>query len=283
MKRVGIIGTGIMGGGMALQLLRSGFSVVVWNRTAEKARPLVELGATAAATPAAVAAQADSVIVMVRDDAAVREVVLGPVGALNGARPGTTIINCSTVTPGLGRQVGAAVEARGCHFMDAPVTGSRDAAASGKLGFLVSGRSEVVKSQTDILKALGQTITNFGELGNSAIFKLANNQLAATLLRAMGESLALCAAAGLERQTVVESLVTTTARVCGLKKDKLVQRDWRTDFALELMLKDLDQALATAADMRVPVPLVASTREIYRKAVEAGRGGLDFTAVTESD
>jgi 3-hydroxyisobutyrate dehydrogenase-like beta-hydroxyacid dehydrogenase len=282
MKRVGVVGTGIMGGGMAAQLLRSGFPVLVWNRTAEKTQPLVALGATAVATPAELAAQVESVIVMVRDDASVREVVLGPAGVLSGARPGTTIINSSTVTPALAREVGAAVEARGCHFLDAPVTGSKAAAASGKLGVLVSGKPEVIESQSDILRSLGQTITNFGALGNSAVFKLANNQLAATLVRALGESLALCAAAGLDRQTVVESLVTTVTRVCGLKKDKLMQRDWSTDFALELMLKDLDQALQAAAELRVATPLVSSVREIYRQAVERGRGALDFAAVTES-
>jgi len=281
MKRVGVIGTGIMGGGMAEQLLRKEYPVVVWNRNVEKTKRLLALGATGAATPAELAAQVETILVVVRDDAAVREVILGAEGALSGARPGTTIINSSTVTPALVREVSAAVEARACSFIDAPVTGSRAAAASGKLGFLVSGRPEVIQSQTDILNALGQSITVFGTLGHSAVFKLANNQLAATLVRAMGESLALCDAAGLSREVTVESLVTTATRVCGLKKDKLIHRDWSTDFALELMLKDLDQALSTAADMNVSMPLIAAVREVYRKAAEGGRGALDFAAVTE--
>lgn len=281
MKRVGVIGTGIMGGGMAGQLLRSGYPVVVWNRNAEKIKPLVAQGAVAAATPAELAAQSDVIFVMVRDDDAVREVVQGPAGALSKIRPGTTLINSSTVTPRLVREVGAAVEARGCAFFDAPVVGSKAAAASGKLGFFVSGRPEVIGAQTDLLNVLGQSILNLGALGNSAVFKLANNQLGATIVRAMGESLALCEAAGLARETVMEALAGTAQRVCGLKKDKIIRRDWSTDFALELMFKDLNLALSTAGDLKVSMPLIASSREAYRKAVEGGRGALDFAAITE--
>jgi 3-hydroxyisobutyrate dehydrogenase len=280
-KTVGVIGTGIMGAGMAEQLLKQGFPVVVWNRTADKTTPLVKLGAKAAGSPAELASQVDTILLVVRDDAAVWAVVLSPEGALRKARPGTAFINMSTVTPALARKVGAAIEAQGCAFMEAPMTGSKAAAASGKLGFLVSGSPEVVKSQLDILRVLGQTITDFGPLGNSAVFKLANNQLAATLIRAMGESLALTEAAGLERELVVESLVTTATRVCGLKKDKLLRRDWSTDFALDLMCKDLDQALQTSAELKVPAPLVAAVRDIYRKAAEGGGAELDFAAVGE--
>jgi 3-hydroxyisobutyrate dehydrogenase-like beta-hydroxyacid dehydrogenase len=281
MKTIGVIGTGIMGGGMAEQLLRKGYPVVVWNRNAAKIQPFVAQGATAAASLADLGVQADVVIVVVRDDAAVREVVLGPGGALSQARPGTTFINSSTVTPGLVQEVGAAVEARGCKFFDAPVTGSKVAAASGKLGFIVSGRPEVIEAQKDVLDTLGQSVLNLGALGTSAVFKLANNQLAATIVRAMGESLALCEAAGLKRDTVVEALAGTAQRVCGLKKDKIIQRDWSTDFALDLMLKDLSQAMDTAAKMNVSMPLISASKEIYRSAFNSGKGEQDFAVVAE--
>jgi 3-hydroxyisobutyrate dehydrogenase-like beta-hydroxyacid dehydrogenase len=270
-----------MGGGMAEQLLRKGYPVVVWNRKAAKTQPIIAQGATVASTPAELAAQTDVVLVVVRDDAAVREVILGHSGALSKARPGTTFINSSTVTPGLVREVGAAVEARGCSFLDAPVTGSKAAAAGGKLGFIVSGRPEVVEAQMDVLNALGQSVLNLGALGNSAVFKLANNQLAATIIRAIGESLALCEAAGLKRETVVEALAGTAQRVCGLKKDKIINRDWSTDFALDLMLKDLNQAIDTAVAMKVPMPLITASRDVYRKAFDSGMGEQDFAVVTE--
>jgi 3-hydroxyisobutyrate dehydrogenase len=281
MKRVGLIGVGIMGGGMAEQLLRKGFPVVVCDRDPEKVARLLKLGARGAGSPAELAPQVDTILLALRDDATVRAVILGPEGALSRARPGTTFINVSTVTPALVREVAAALEARECALLDAPMTGSKAAAASGKLGFLVSGRPEVVQSQLDILNALGQTITDLGPLGHSAVFKLANNQLAATIIRAMGESIALCEEAGLKREVVVEALVATASRVCGLKKDKLLHRDWSTDFALDLMCKDLDQALQTAAELNVPMPLMAAVREIYRRAADAGAGELDCAAVVE--
>ena len=110
----------------------------------------------------------------------------------------------------------------------------------------------------------------------------ANNQLAAVLVRSMGESIALCEAAGLDRATVVEALVTTATRVCGLKKEKLLKRDWSTDFALSLMLKDIDLVLSTAAQLNVAMPQLATAREIYRQAEARGAGDMDFAAVIET-
>ncbi len=279
-QRVAVIGCGIMGGGIARQLLRSGFAVVVYNRTERKVKPLVEAGAAAAASPAEAAAQAGTVIIMLRDDASVRWAVLGEGGALGAARPGTVFINMSTVTPALVREIGAAVEARGCGYLDVPVTGSKAAAAEGRLGLLASGREEVLECRRDVLSAVG-VITPFGPLGHSAAFKLANNQLAAALIRAMGEGVALCEAAGLGRAMVIEALTATASRVCALKKDKMIGRDWSTDFALSLMVKDLDQAAETAAALNVPMPLLGAVREIYRDAERRGAGELDFAAVGE--
>lgn len=280
-KRVGVIGCGIMGGAMAGRLMSEGFPVVVYNRDPAKVKPLVEAGATAASSVAELAAQADPVITMLRDDAAVRWAVLGGGGALGAARPGTVFINMSTVTPALVRELGAAIERRGCRFLDAPVTGSKAAAASGKLGLLVSGPAEVLESVREVLSALG-SITPFGPLGHSATFKLANNQLAAVLIRAIGEGIALCEAAGLDRATVVEGLTATAPRVCVFNKEKLLNRDWSTDFALNMMLKDLDQASQAAAELGVKMPLLETAREIYRKADRSGAGEIHFAAVVET-
>ena len=161
------------------------------------------------------------------------------------------------------------------------MTGSKAAAASGKLGFLVSGRLDVLESQRELLNVLGTTITEFGAVGNSATYKLANNQVAATLIRAIGESLTLCQAAGLDRAMVMEALTVTASRVCALKKDKLANRDWSADFTTDLMVKDLTQALDTAAQLNVKMPLLEVTRELYKKASEAGAAHLDFAAVAD--
>jgi 3-hydroxyisobutyrate dehydrogenase len=279
MRRVGIVGTGIMGGGMAGQLLRNGWPVTVWNRDASKTERLVSLGAVRAAAIAELAAQCDSVIICLRDDATLRHAVLGSGAALDHARPGTAFINTTTVTPACAREVCAAVEARGCIFLDAPMTGSKAAAAGGKLGLLVSGRPEAIASQRDLLNAVAASILELGPVGNSAAFKLANNQVAATLVRAIGESLALCEAAGLDRALVVEALSGTASRVCGLKKEKLAQRDWSAEFTTDLMLKDLDQTLDTAARLGIRMPLAEATRAIYREACARGAAQSDFAAV----
>jgi 3-hydroxyisobutyrate dehydrogenase len=244
-----------------------------------KTESLVSQGAIRAATIAELAAQCDSVIVCLRDDATLRDAVLGPEAALAHARPGTAFINTTTVTPACAREVGAAVEAAGCAFLDAPMTGSKAAAAAGKLGLLVSGRSEAIASQRDLLDTLAASILEFGPVGNSAAFKLANNQVAATLVRAIGESLSLCEAAGLDRALVVEALSATASRVCGLKKDKLAQRDWSAEFTADLMLKDLNQTLDTAARLGVRMPLAEATRAIYREACIRGAAQSDFAAV----
>lgn len=281
MKTVGMIGTGIMGGGMAKRLLSKGFAVVVYNRTTDKTKPLTELGATLGNTPADVGAQCDTVILCVRDDASLKEVMLSPEGALARVRPGTTFINTSTVTPGAVTTVAEAVEAKGCTMLDVPLAGSRAAAEAGALVLLVSGAREIVDLQRDIFDTIGQTFTYFGPLGRSAVFKLANNQFAATILKAIGESIALCEAAGLDRASVVEALAQTASRVCGLKKDKLIKRDWSTDFALELMYKDLAQARETAQSLQVEMPLLDTIARMYGEAAEKDVGQMDFAAITE--
>jgi 3-hydroxyisobutyrate dehydrogenase len=210
-----------------------------------------------------------------------RDAVLGSGALLANLRPDTVVINVTTVTPKCAKEVGAAVEAKGCGFLDAPMTGSKVAAASGKLGFLVSGRLDVLESQRELLNVLGATITEFGALGNSATFKLVNNQVAATLIRAIGEGLALCEAAGLNRAFVMEALTATASRVCGLKKDKLVHREWSADFTTDLMVKDLSQAIQTAAELKVNMPLLERTLELYSRASASGASQQDFAAATD--
>ena len=207
--------------------------------------------------------------------------MLGPNGSLSRVRSGTTFINTSTVTPGAVTAVAEAVEDKGCQMLDVPLAGSRAAAEGGGLILLVSGAQEVVDAQRDVFDAISQNVVYFGALGRSAVFKLANNQLSATLLRAMGESIALCEAVGLDRAVVVEALSQTASRVCGLKKDKLIKHDWSTDFALELMYKDLAQARETAQSLRVEMPLLETIAAMYREAAQGPLGQKDFAAITE--
>ncbi len=282
MKRIGFAGLGIMGSGMAANLIKKGYQVTVWNRSSDKCEPLAEMGAEVAATPAELAARSEVVISMVRDDAAVRELLSGPQGAFNGAEPGTTFIECSTVTPGLVREMVEIAKAKKFQYLDAPVTGSKGAAAGGQLNFLVGGPAEVLEAQRDVLEAMGQSITHFGPNGSSAYFKLANNQLAGAMLATLGESLAMVEEAGINREVALEALVGTVTRVMGLKKAKVLNEDWSTEFALELMHKDLTQALIAANDFDLPMPIIAAARETFQRAKLQGLAKEDFAAVTKA-
>jgi 3-hydroxyisobutyrate dehydrogenase len=281
MKKVGLIGLGIMGGGMAGQLLAKGYSLTVWNRDASKAKDLVEKGAKLAASPAELAGEVEVVLSMVRDDAAVREVLLGQNGALSAARSGTAFIDLSTTGPKVAHELAEAAKAKGCSFLHAPVTGSKDAAASGKLNLLVGGDEADLAAQREVLEAISASITLVGPVGSSAVLKLANNQFAAVMIAALGESLALGEAAGLKREMLLNVMEGTVNRVYALKKAKIANRDWSTEFALDLMHKDMTLTLQAANDATIPMPIGAVARESFQQARSEGKGSLDFSSVAE--
>lgn len=281
MKKVGFMGLGIMGGGMAGQLIEKGFELTVWNRNRSKMKPLVEKGAKPAESPADLASQVEVVITMLRDDAVVREILLGEQGAIKAAKPGTVFIDMSTVTPMMARELAAACQAKGLLFLDAPVTGSKGAAASGQLSILVGGEASTLDAVRDILAAMSQSISHIGPNGSSAVLKLANNQLCGVLLASLGESLSLCQAAGLNREMVLETLVSTVGRVSAMKKSKIMQRDYSTDFALDLIFKDITQTLQAANEVTLPMPILAATREVIQQARKDGKGGQDFSVIAD--
>jgi 3-hydroxyisobutyrate dehydrogenase len=279
MKRIGFVGLGIMGSGMAASLLGKGYPLTVWNRTRSRCAPLVEKGATEAPDLASVAAASQLIISMLRDDAVVRRVVKE--GLLPHAAPGTTLIDMSTVTPRMCRELAAAAGSQGCQLLDAPVMGSKEAAAGGQLIIMVGGDAQILEAHFDVLSAMGQKVIHVGPNGSSAFLKLACNQLVAGVMAAIGEGLELAARGGVDRQTAVDTFVATLARVAGLKHAKIAERDWSTHFALELMLKDLNQALEAADDVRLPMPVLAAVREAYQRVNEQGKGELDFSVVAD--
>ena len=279
MKRVGVVGVGIMGAGMASSLLRNGFPVTVWNRSQEKCMPLVEQGATLALDVASLAANSDVVVSVLRDDQVVREIVLDQI--LPNARPGTTLIDASTVTPAMSRETAQKAEERGCTLLDAPVMGSKEAAHNGQLTFLVGGSAETLEAQQDVLSAMGQKIVHIGPNGSSAFLKLACNQFVAGIIAAIGEGLTLAQKGGVDRQTAVEIFTSTMTRVAGLKHSKIANRDWSTHFALDLMFKDLVQTQQAAAEAGLSLPVLAAVTDTYEKVRRQGKGELDFSVVAD--
>lgn len=281
MKKVGFLGIGIMGRGMAANLLKKGFTVSVWNRDPLKCEPLVKMGATMAPNIAALSQSSEVVISMLRDDEVVRTVLLEQ--ALPAAHSGTTFIDMSTVTPRMSRQLAEAAAKMHVHFLDAPVLGSKDAAEAGQLTALVGGSVEILERQRDLLSAMCQKIVHVGPNGSSAYLKLACNQLVAVIMAAMGESLALVEKAGLDRQAALDVLVATVSRVAGMKHPKIAEREWSTHFALDLMFKDLTQTLEAADELQIPMPVLAITRETYQRARRQGKGSFDFSIIAGID
>ncbi len=284
MPHVAILGLGIMGAGMAHNLLKAGFQVTVYNRTIEKAQPLSEAGAQIAGTPREAAGGAEVVLSMVADDVASRGVWLGDDGALAAVRAGTLLIESSTLTTGWVRELAEIAREKGCTFLDAPVRGSKAQAEGGELSFLVGGDPAVLERARPILEAMGRRIDHLGPVGSGATMKLINNLMGGVQVALLAEGLVLAEQAGLNLEQVVPLLINGApgSPIVKGKAARIVARDYTTDFALRWMHKDLTYALDEAMLHNVPLPTVAAAREIYRLAMAHGHADEDFAAVVEA-
>lgn len=283
MQRVALLGLGVMGSGMARNLLRAGYPLTVYNRTRERAKPLEEAGAKAASTPREASEGADVVISIVADDAASRAVWLGENGAMAAVGAGAVLIECSTLSTAWVAELAEIARAKGCQFLDAPVTGSKPQAEAGELTFLVGGDALVLDRVLPVLKSMGQTIHHLGPTGSGATMKLVNNLLVGVQAAALAEALHLAESAGLDSSQVLDVLSAGAvgSGVMRMKGPKMLSRDYDTQFALRWMHKDLTYALDEAAGRVAPLPLVAVAREMYRMALARGLGDQDFAAIIE--
>ncbi len=283
MQRIALIGLGLMGSGMARNLLKAGYALTVHNRTLEKARPFESEGARVATTPRAAAQDADLVISIVADDSASRVVWLGEDGALAGAKAGAILVESSTLTSAWVRELAALAAERGCAFLDAPVRGGNKDAAAGNLNFLVGGDESTLDRARPVLEAMSRRIDYLGPTGSGATMKLINNMLVAVQVAALAEGLTLAERAGLDMEQVVTLLINGApgSPIVKGKAAPIAARDYHTAFALRWMHKDLTYALEEGVSHDAPLPTVAAAREIYRLAIAQGRGDDDFSAVAE--
>ena len=285
MLKVALLGLGIMGGGMAQNLLKAGFPLSVYNRTAAKAESLAAQGARVAATPREAAQGADVVIAMVGDDRASQAIWLGDDGALAGAKEGAILVECSTLSLEWVRALAAQAAERGCAFLDSPVTGSKDAAAAGQLKLMVGGDAAVLERARPALEAVSQLIMHFGPTGAGATIKLINNLMGGVQTAVLAEGLALAQRAGLDLGQVAE-LIAGGAPGSPIVKGKMplmIAHSYAdTNFALKWMHKDMTYALRAADELGVPMPTLASAREVYRLARAQGHDEEDFAAVLEA-
>ncbi len=278
---IGFIGLGLMGKPMAQNLLRAGFPLVVWNRTKAKADDLVRGGAKLAADPREAAAQADVLITIVSDPAALEEVLFGKNGALVSLRRGCTLVDSSTVSPDMARRVAAACAERGVEFLDAPVTGGTWGAEKGELVFMVGGKAETLERVKPVLEAMGKRFILLGPNGAGQTVKLGMNLLLALQVDAFAEALALVTAAGVPADRLMEVLQSSMARsgVLDVKAPMMVKGEFPASFPLRLMHKDVRLALELAGELGVALPSGAAAYATYSAVKDASKDDPDFSAV----
>ncbi|HHW09387.1 MAG TPA: NAD(P)-dependent oxidoreductase [Firmicutes bacterium] len=276
--KIGFIGLGIMGRPMAENLLKAGYELVVWNRTAAKMAPLLALGAQAGKNPADVAGKVDIVITIVGDSPDVEQVVLGPDGVLAGARPPLTLIDMTTMSPAVARKLAAACAEKGVDMLDAPVSGGEPGAIAGTLSIMVGGRAEVLERCRPVLEVLGKNIVHVGGHGDGQMVKLCNQVICGLNILATAEGLALAAKAGLDRQKVLEVVTKGAAGSWMLSNlgPKMIAGDFAPGFMVRLQLKDLRLALEAAEQMDMPLPGTALAQQLFR-TVQAAGGGNEGT------
>ena len=281
--RVGFIGLGIMGSRMAANLQASGHQLIVFNRTRGKAEALVRGGARWANTPAGVASGVDVLLTMLATPEAVQAAALGMGGFLHALRPGSLWINSSTVNPSFARRMAEQAEADGVRYLDAPVTGSKDAAADGQLLFLVGGGTSDLEGCRPLLSSMGKRIIHVGGHGLGSALKMVNNLLGAVAMAAFAEGAALGEALGVPRQTIFDALLggPMVAPLVAAKRAKIERNDYSADFSMRWMQKDLHLASISGYEAGVPLPVVNVTKEIYRLAMREGYADLDFGSLYE--
>jgi 3-hydroxyisobutyrate dehydrogenase len=283
MKRITFLGLGIMGGAMARRLLDQGFELTVWNRSANRADPLVAAGARLAATPAEGARGADAVIAMVADDAASHSVWLGESGALATLERDALAIDSSTLTVAWMRELGALAAARGVSFLDAPVTGSKPQAEQGSLNFLVGGEARAVARAAPLFAAMGRGHVHVGPAGGGALLKLINNFMCGVQLASLGEAIAMAQRSGLDIRRTADVLAAGSpgSPIVKMVVERMVARDYTPNFLVPLMVKDLTYALDTFAAEGIDLADARAARERFSAAAAAGYADQDIAAVVE--
>lgn len=275
-ERIGFIGLGIMGRGMAANLLRAGHEVVVWNRTADRMEPLVAEGAAAADSPADVARRCPIVMICVSDTPDVEAVVEGTDGILEGLEAGSLVVDHSTISPSATVRLAEAVAARGASWIDAPVSGGSEGAERGTLSIMAGGSDEDLARAHPYLEAFGSTITHVGGVGDGQRVKIVNQVLVVGTQLAVSEALLFADAAGLDLEATLAAVTGGAAGSWMLanRGPQMAVRDWQPGFTIDLQQKDLRLALGAADEVGVPLPGTALVYQMYRSLQAAGLGGL---------
>lgn len=273
--RVGFIGLGIMGSGMTYNLLRASVDLTVYNRTPERMQPLADSGAATAASPAGLAAATDVVFVCVSDTPDVEAVLLGADGVVHGARPGSLVVDMSTISPRATRRIAERLAEAGVGMLDAPVSGGSEGAAKGALSIMVGGAEADLDRARPYLEAMGSTITHLGPIGAGQSCKLVNQILVVVNMLAAAEALVFAQAAGLDLDRTIGAVAGGAGGSWMLSNrgPQAIRRDWRPGFTIDLQQKDLHLVLEAADETGAPMLATSTVFQLYRTLQREGLGG----------
>jgi len=275
--KIGFIGLGIMGKPMSKNLINAGYQLVVMDRNSAVIAEIAGAGAEVAISPKAVAEKADVIITMLPNSPQVREVVLGKNGIIEGARPGATVIDMSSIAPLVSREIAGKLAEKGVEMLDAPVSGGEPKAIDGTLSVMVGGKKEVFDRCYPIMKAMAGSVVLTGDVGAGNITKLANQIIVAINIAAMSEALVLASKAGVEPELVFQAIRGGLAgsTVLDAKAPLVLDRKFNPGFRINLHIKDLANVLETSHEIGVPLPLTASVMEMMQALKVDGMGDLD--------
>ena len=281
MPQIGFIGLGIMGKPMSRNLLKAGYSLVVYDIFPGPVAELTAAGAERGESCADTAARSDVIVTMLPDGPEVETAIVGSGGVLEGARPGSVVVDMSSISPLVSQKMAAACAAKGVEFVDAPVSGGEPKAVDGTLAIMVGGKPEVFEKVQPILQKMGSTVTLTGPVGAGNVTKLANQIMVACNIAAMGEALVLATRAGLDPEVVFNAVKGGLAgsTVLNAKAPMVISRNFKPGFRIKLHQKDLRNALLVAESMKVSLPLTSLVQQMIMALMNEGKGDLDHSAI----
>lgn len=275
--KIGFIGLGIMGKPMSKNLLKAGYSLTIYSRTESTKDEMFSLGAKLANSPKEVAQQSDIIITMLPNSPEVKEVVLGEKGVIEGAKPGSIVVDMSSIAPLVSQELAAELAEKGIEMLDAPVSGGEPKAIDGTLSVMAGGKKEVFDQCVDVLKAMASSVVLVGEIGAGNITKLTNQIIVAINIAAMSEALVLASKAGVNPELVFEAIRGGLAgsTVLEAKAPLVMDRKFDPGFRINLHIKDLDNVLDTSEELGLPLPLTSAVRDMMNSLAEEGFGESD--------
>jgi len=281
MVKIGIIGTGMLGEAVGLHLLDSGYSVSVYNRTKSKTKNLEEKGADVAELPSVVAESSDLIITCVKDADAVKQVLFGQGGVVSGKHDDMTVADMSTINPNAAKEISKKLHDEGIKSIEIPVMGGPNVAIEGKLVLMASGDKESFERFSQVFNTIANKTFFLGESGSAHSIKLAMNLQISLLALSLSEGITLTKKAGFDPEIFLEILNSTyfSTGMSQNKAFKMIKDEYQPTFTLKNMKKDLDTIIASAKDFDAKLPIAERANEIYRQALDAGFGEIDYTGI----